>query len=77
MKSVEGRKEGKDKEINIEAIRPVKMGKKEVKSQSVSIGCSLEELCECEQVKEEKNRVREKRVVNDKKKKFFLFKLYL
>ena len=54
VKSVEGRKEGKDKEINIEAIRPVKMGKKEVKSQSVSIGCSLEELCEWEQVKEKR-----------------------
>ena len=33
MKSVKGRKEGKDEEIKREAIRPVKMGKKEVKSQ--------------------------------------------
>ena len=33
MKSVKGRKEGKDKEINREAIHPVKIGAKEVKSQ--------------------------------------------
>ena len=45
MKSVEGRKEGKDEEINREAIRPMKM-EKEVKSQSVRTRCSLEELRE-------------------------------
>ena len=45
MKSVEGRKEGKDEEINREAIQPMKM-EKEVKSQSVSIRCSFEELHE-------------------------------
>ena len=60
VKSVEGRKEGKDEEINREAIQPMKM-KKEVKSQSVRTRCSVEELCEWEQAKEKRKieRVRE------------------
>ena len=46
MKSVKGRKEGNDEEINGEAIRPFGQGEKEVKSQSVRTRCSLEELRE-------------------------------
>ena len=53
VKSVEGRKEGKDEEINREAIQPMKM-EKEVKSQSVRTRCSVEELCEWEQAKEKR-----------------------
>ena len=48
MKSVKGRKEGKDEEIKVEAIRPFgQKRKKEVKFQSVvRTRCSLEELRE-------------------------------
>ena len=46
MKSMKGRKEGEDEEINGEAIRPFGQGKKEVKSQSVRTKCSLVELYE-------------------------------
>ena len=47
MRSVKGRKEGKDEELNREAIRPFVQGEKEVKSQSVvRTRCSLEELRE-------------------------------
>ena len=46
VKSVKGRKEGKDEEIEGEAIRPFEHRKKEVKSQSVRTRCSLEELHE-------------------------------
>ena len=48
MKSVEGRKEGKDEEINREAIRPFGQRENEVKSQQVRLRtkCSLAELRE-------------------------------
>ena len=47
MKSVKGRKERKDEELNGEAIRPFAQREKEVKSQSVvRTRCSLEELYE-------------------------------
>ena len=47
MKSVKGRKEGKEEEIKVEAIRPFGRDKKRVKSQSVvRIKCSLEEMHE-------------------------------
>ena len=48
MKSVKGRKKGKDEEINREAIQPVKIGAEEVKSQQVRLRskCSLAELRE-------------------------------
>ena len=55
MKSVKGRKEGKDEEINRVAIRPVKMGKKEVKSQSLRIGVVLNNcVSESKQKRKEK-----------------------
>ena len=63
MKSVKGRKEGKDEEIKVEAIRPFgQKRKKEVKFQSVvRTRCSLEELREREQTIEKRKieRVRE------------------
>ena len=46
MKSVKGRKEGKDEEINRVVIRPVKMGKKRSEVSESEDWCSLEELCE-------------------------------
>ena len=54
MKSVKGRKEGKD-EINRVASRPVKMGKKEVKSQSLRTGVVLKNcVSESKQKRKEK-----------------------
>ena len=73
MKSVKGRKEGKDEEINREAIRLVKMGwrsevprgcgcevseKREVPTSETEDWCSLEELSEWEQEKEKRKIVR-------------------
>ena len=47
MKSMKGRNERKDEELNGEAIRPFAQREKEVKSQSVvRTRCSLEELRE-------------------------------
>ena len=69
MKSVKGRKEGKDDEINRKAIQPVKMGwrsevpkgwgseapeKREVLASKIEDWCSLEELREWEQAKEKR-----------------------
>ena len=69
MKNVKGRKEGKDDEINREAIRPVKMGwisdvpggwrceaqeKREVSASKTEDWCSLEGLREWEQAKEKR-----------------------
>ena len=63
VKSVKERKEGKDEELNREAIRPFgQKWRKEEKSQSVvRTRCSLEELREWEQAKEKRKieRVRE------------------
>ena len=79
VKSVEGRKEGKDEEINREAIQPMKM-EKEVKSQSVRTRCSLEELREWEQAKEKRKieRIREntrwgRKQWVKRKREFFLY----
>ena len=60
MESVKGRKEGKDEEIKVEAIRPFgQKRKKEVKFQSVvRTRCSLEELREREQTIEKRKRER-------------------
>ena len=81
VKSVKGRKEGKDEELNREAIRPFgQKWRKEEKSQSVvRTRCSLEELREWEQAKEKRKieRVREntqwRREQWVKKKKEFFY----
>ena len=53
MKSVEGRKEGKEEEINREDIRPVKIESERVKSQSVRTGIVLKN-CVSEPAKEKR-----------------------
>ena len=61
MKSVKGRKEGKDEEIKGEAIRPFEEVKRRSEVPKCEDWCSLEELCEREQAKEKRKigRVRE------------------
>ena len=85
-KSVKGRKEGKDEEINSVAVRPVKMvwrseipEKREVSISETEDWCNLEELREWEQVKEKRKieRVREntqwERKQRVKRKREFFF----
>ena len=76
---MKGRKEGKDEEIKGKAIRPFEEVKRRSEVPKCEDWCSLEELCEWEQAKEEKNREGKrkytirKRAVSEKKKKVFLY----
>ena len=84
VKSVKGRKEGKDEEIKGKAIRPFEEVKRRSEVPKCEDWCNLEELHEWKQAKEKRKieRVREnseryivrKKAVSEKKKGvFYLF----